>query len=77
VRSAVPCARVNRGGTAPETRDVDDQVQWLDDATVLYALAGEDGRSSEQWAVPADGGGAPRLVLRGAYSAAVHREASR
>jgi len=57
-----------------ETRNVDDQAQWLDDAHVLYGLPGEDGRSHDAWVVPADGSGAPRLLLRGAYSAVVHRE---
>jgi hypothetical protein len=54
-----------------ETRDVDDQAQWLDDATVLYALPGspETGALMDQWTVPADGGGAPRLFLARASSA--------
>jgi len=58
-----------------ETRSVDDQVQWLDDAQLLYALpsAGE-ATGTDQWLVPADGSGVPRLLLRGAYSAAVHRD---
>jgi hypothetical protein len=57
-----------------ETRSVDDQVQWLDDAQLLYALPRQAaGSGTDQWVVPADGGGEPRLLLPGAYSAAVHR----
>jgi hypothetical protein len=57
-----------------EERSVDDQVQWLDDATVLYALPA-DGRPAEmdEWAVSADGTGSPRLLIRQAYSAGVIR----
>jgi len=62
-----------------ETRNVDDQVQWLDGAHVLYALARDEGRTAgtDEWVVPADGSGAPRLLVRGAYSAAVHRDPAR
>jgi hypothetical protein len=59
-----------------ETRSVDDQVQWLDDATVLYALPSDrpGAAGTDQWVVPADGSGAPRLLVEGAYSAAVYRD---
>ncbi|MGH2667656.1 MAG: TolB-like translocation protein [bacterium] len=58
-----------------ETRSVDDQVQWLDDEQVLYALSGGAERAAimDQWVVPADGGGEPRLFVSQAYSAAVVR----
>ncbi|MGH8565032.1 MAG: TolB family protein [Gammaproteobacteria bacterium] len=58
-----------------ETRSVDDQVQWLDDERVLYALSGGAKRAAimDQWVVPADGGGEPRLFVSQAYSAAVVR----
>lgn len=58
-----------------EPRSVDDQVQWLDDERVLYALPGGAERPviMDQWIVPADGGGEPRLFLPQAYSAAVVR----
>ena len=54
---------------------MDDQAQWLDDQHVLYALpAGADHPAiMDEWVVPADGGGEPRLFLPGAYSAAVAR----
>jgi WD40-like Beta Propeller Repeat len=46
---------------------IDDQVEWLDDANVLYA------RDGSVWKVPADGSGEPSVFLRGAESPAVVR----
>jgi hypothetical protein len=57
-----------------ETRSVDDQVLWLDDATILYALPNEMQKASasmDVWAVPADGSGAPRLFIPNADSPAI------
>ncbi|MGH9008590.1 MAG: TolB family protein [Acidimicrobiia bacterium] len=48
-----------------ESRNVDDQAEWLDDGTVLYSV------ESDIYAVPADGAGAPRLFTRRADSPAV------
>ncbi|HET9773306.1 MAG TPA: hypothetical protein VFS16_20610 [Acidimicrobiia bacterium] len=48
-----------------ETRNVDDQAEWLDDGTVLYGL------ESDTWAVPADGTGSPRLFASRADSLVV------
>jgi hypothetical protein len=45
-----------------ETRSIDDQVEWLDDDTLVYS----DGQ--DVYTVPADGGGEPRMVLRNATS---------
>jgi hypothetical protein len=58
-----------------ETRSVDDQVEWLDDATVIYGLPREDAgsASSDVWAVPADGSGEPRVLVSDAWSPAVVR----
>jgi hypothetical protein len=53
-----------------ETRSVDDQAAWLDDNTVSYGL-GETGQgtaSEDTWAVPADGSGAPVLLVPGGQS---------
>jgi hypothetical protein len=46
-----------------ETRSVDDQVEWLDNETILYG-APDDGRagSASVWALPIDGGTASRLI---------------
>jgi hypothetical protein len=58
----------------PEKRNVDDQIEWLDDAHVLYALPAPDGSAStEVWAAPVDGRGEPVPYLRNAYSPAVER----
>jgi hypothetical protein len=55
-----------------ETRNVDDQVAWLDDSTILYGLENPDSPAeTDTWAVPADGSGAPRLLVSGSWSAAV------
>jgi hypothetical protein len=58
-----------------ETRSVDDQAEWLDDRTVIYGLPRQaDGSaSSDVWAVPADGTGAPRILVPDAWSPAVIR----
>jgi hypothetical protein len=45
-----------------ERRSIDDQAEWLDERTLVYS----DGL--DLYTVPADGSGAPRLVLRDASS---------
>ncbi|MEO3773289.1 hypothetical protein [Micromonospora sp. B9E7] len=50
-----------------ETASVDDQAAWLDGATLAYTLRQDDGRP-DVWSVPADGSGAPKLVIPGAES---------
>ena len=57
-----------------ELRSVDDQAEWLDDATVLYAMPDRSAPTplvTDVWRVPADGGGVPELLLKGASSPAV------
>jgi Tol biopolymer transport system component len=58
-----------------ETRSVDDQVEWLDDDTVVYGLPRQDetSASSDVWTVPADGSGEPRVLISDAWSPAVVR----
>lgn len=56
-----------------ETRNVDDQVQWLDDDKVLYSLPGAKPAVMDTWVVPADGSGTPEVFLPASYSAAVVR----
>ena len=58
-----------------ETRSVDDQVQWLDDDTILYGLplTGVRGGETDLWSVPADGTGTPRLLVPQAWSASIVR----
>ncbi|MCP3802440.1 hypothetical protein NLX83_24530 [Allokutzneria sp. A3M-2-11 16] len=52
-----------------ETRSVDDQAVWLDPRTLAYSLPNERG-GSDVWAVPADGSGAPRLLVASGSSPA-------
>ena len=62
-----------------ELRSVDDQAEWLDDSTVLYAIPDPSAPTpmvTDVWQVPADGGGAPELLLEGASSPAVLRQES-
>jgi hypothetical protein len=55
-----------------ETRSVDDQVEWLDDHTVMYHLTGS-GTAADLWVLAVDGQSPPRLMLPSAYSPAVVR----
>jgi hypothetical protein len=58
-----------------DTRSVDDQVEWLDNSTVLYALprAGSEATTSDIWQVPADGTGNPTVLVPQGSSPAVIR----
>ena len=63
-----------------ETRSVDHQAAWLDDATVGYGLPHGSG-GADVWSVPADGGGArscwPRTRRRRGHSAEPGRRGGR
>jgi hypothetical protein len=53
-----------------ETHTVDDQAGWLDDATVTYGRPeGDSDAVTNTWAVPADGSGAPHVMLPRSWSA--------
>jgi WD40-like Beta Propeller Repeat len=52
-----------------ETRNVDDQAAWLDNDTVMYAVR-RGARSSDVWSVPANGNGAPAVLVPDAESPA-------
>jgi hypothetical protein len=58
-----------------ETRNVDDQSEWLDRDHVLYALPRQESGtgSSDIWIARADGTGEPRLFIPDAFSPAVVR----
>jgi len=58
-----------------ETRSVDDQVEWLDNSTVLYGLprSGSEATTYDVWQVPADGTGEPTVLVPQAASPAVVR----
>ncbi|MGH2975095.1 MAG: TolB-like translocation protein [Solirubrobacterales bacterium] len=57
-----------RAHDVAERRPIDDQVEWLDDSTLVYS------NSFDVYTVPADGSGLPRVVVRGASSPATLRE---
>ena len=57
-----------------ETRSVDDQVEWLDDRHIMYALPESVTTASAKthvWVVEADGSGTPHLLAEQAYSPVV------
>jgi hypothetical protein len=56
----------------PETRTVDDQIEWLDNSTVVYSIDTGIGAPS-LYATAADGTGAPRLFITDADSPSVSR----
>ena len=58
----------------PESGNVDDQIEWLDDDTILYGMprAGQAG-DYDVWALAADGSGDPELFIEHAWSPSVVR----
>lgn len=58
----------------PETRSIDDQIEWLDDDTILYGLPREDAVGDDDvWSLAADGSGDPAVFLEHASSPSVVR----
>jgi hypothetical protein len=72
-RLAVYDLRTRTETLLAETHSVDDQVEWLDNGTVVYGLPRETAgsASSDVWRVPADGTGAPKILVSDAWSPAV------
>lgn len=58
-----------------ETRNFDDQAEWLDNNTLIYGVPADAFRH-DIWAVPADGSSAPRLLIPHAFSPTVVRDNS-
>lgn len=59
-----------------ETRSIDDQVEWLDDGHLLYAVRDEGPPPTirpDVWEVAVDDGSPPRRFLKGAMSPCVLR----
>lgn len=56
----------------PEKRSIDDQIEWLDDDTILYGMP-RDGVAGDTdvWALAADGSGQPAVFIEHAWSPAV------
>jgi hypothetical protein len=74
-RLAVLDLRTGQESLLAETRSVDDQVEWLDNGRLLYALSrhGSDATTSDVWVVPADGTGSAQILIPEASSPAVVR----
>jgi hypothetical protein len=53
-----------------ETKSVDDEVAWVDNETVMYALpdSGPPPAVTNVWSVSAQGAGQPKILLSKAYS---------
>ncbi|MEV4055314.1 hypothetical protein AB0J55_29275 [Amycolatopsis sp. NPDC049688] len=68
-RPAVLDLATSRVTPLAETRSVDDQPAWLDDHTIGYGVPRGPGHA-DVWSVPADGSGAPRLLIPEAESPA-------
>lgn len=59
----------------PESRSIDDQIEWLDDDTILYGMPRADAvGDSDVVALAADGSGQPAVFIEHAWSPAVVRE---
>ena len=59
---------------AGETHNVDDQVEWLDDHTLLYGVARDDEPGvTDVWALDTSAGARPQLLVQQAWSPAVVR----
>lgn len=59
-----------------ETRNVDDQVEWLNNREILYAMPKADQQltaGTDIWAIAADASSSPRLLLPFAFSPVVVR----
>ena len=56
----------------PESKNVDDQMEWLDDSTLLYGLA-RDGAvgDSDVWSIAGSGATTPSLFIEHAWSPSV------
>lgn len=61
--------------TLAEPRSVDDQVEWLDDASIVYGMPrpGTEAAVTDVWQLRVDGTGRPQRLIEGAWSPAVVR----
>lgn len=56
----------------PESRSVDDQIEWLDDETIVYGMPRANiAGDSDVWALAADGSGGPAVLVAHAWSPSV------
>lgn len=58
----------------PEKRSIDDQIEWLDDATILYGMPREGAvGDTDVWQLAADGSSEPEIFIEHAWSPSVVR----
>jgi hypothetical protein len=60
----------------PEPKHIDDQIEWLDDATILYAVGHSTSssvRRADVWKLAIDGNSPPSIFLADAESPAIVR----
>lgn len=58
----------------PETRSIDDQIEWLDDDTILYGMPRDDvPGDTDVWALGTDGVAEPEIFIEHAWSPSVVR----
>lgn len=58
----------------PEARSIDDQIEWLDDDTILYGMPREGATGdSDVWSLGVDGSEKPTLLVEHAWSPSVVR----
>ncbi|MBD7958543.1 hypothetical protein H9651_12910 [Microbacterium sp. Sa4CUA7] len=61
--------------TLPEPRSIDDQIEWLDDGTLLYGMPREGAPgATDVWSLASDGSREPELLIENAWSPSVVRE---
>jgi hypothetical protein len=61
----------------PEPRSIDDQIEWLDDDTILYGMPREGSvGDTDVWMLDADGAGEPEVFLEHAWSPSIVRVGS-
>lgn len=58
---------------ASESRNVDDQAEWLDNDRLLYALPRPNSAVTDVWVAPVEAAGPARVFIPGAESPAVVR----
>lgn len=59
----------------PESRSIDDQIEWLDDETILYGMPREGvPGDTDVWRLAVDGSGDPGLFIEHAWSPSVVRQ---
>ena len=71
---AVTAGSTGEVSLLPESRGIDDQIEWLDDGTILYGMP-RDGVPGDYdvWTLAADGSGEPEVFIEHAWSPSVVR----